>query len=59
MVMQDVLRRVITKWGGANFLFHSKDGFKATAVIEYEEDEGESDRRCSAGKIVPDTQDTD
>lgn len=31
-------RHNTTKWGGANFLGHTNDGFKATCVMEvYEE----------------------
>lgn len=38
MVAPRASRQATTKWGGANFLGHSNDGFKATCVIEYEQD---------------------
>ncbi len=49
------LRASYYKFSFQNFLLRD-DGFRATAVIEYEE---ESDRRRSSGKTVPDTQDSD
>ena len=49
------IRASYYKFSFQNFLLRD-DGFRATAVIEYDE---ESDRRCSSGEIVPDTQDTD
>lgn len=34
MVVPIRSKRTIIKWGGANFLGHTNDGFKATCIIE-------------------------
>lgn len=44
MAVRTPSRLTTIKWGGANFLGHTNDGFKATCIIEvYVEQEVERD----------------
>lgn len=44
MAVRTPSRLITIKWGGANFLGHTNDGFKATCIIEvYVEQEVEGD----------------